>query len=69
MNSCAPTARAAAATSSGARVGPAEDDVLAHRAREQEPLLRDDAELAPQALLRHVAEVVAVDRDRPSRGS
>ena len=34
----------------GRRVGPAEADVLAHRAREQEALLRDDAELAAQAL-------------------
>jgi hypothetical protein len=40
-----------------------ERDVLAHRAREEETLLRDDAELAAQALLRDRAEVVAVDGD------
>src|SRR5919106_410174 len=48
-----------------ARVRPSERDVLAHRAREEESLLRDDAELAPQALLRHLSEVVPVDRNPP----
>ena len=68
MNSCAPTV-CAAATSSRRRVGPAEGDVVAHRAGEEEALLRDDPELAPQRLLRHLAEVDAVDRDRAGGGS
>ena len=39
----------------GLASGRAEEDVLAHGAREEEALLRDDAELAPQALLRDLA--------------
>ena len=45
-------------------VGPGEGDVVAHGAREQERLLRDDAELAAQRVDAHVAQVVAVD-ERP----
>ena len=63
MKSCAPTARAAATISASRRVGTAEGDVLAHRAGEEEALLRDDPELPAQRLLRDVAQVDAVDRD------
>ena len=63
MKRCAPTASAAAAISSGAASGPAERDVLGDRAAEEEALLRHDPELAAQRVLRHVAQVVAVDRD------
>src|SRR4029450_3036695 len=45
---------------------PAERDVLRDRAREQESLLRHDAELSPERRLGDRAEIVAVDRD-PSR--
>src|SRR3712207_5246791 len=45
------------------RVGAPEGDVLAHRPREEEALLGHDPELAPEARLRHVSEVVPVDRD------
>ncbi len=48
MNASAPTAAAAASISLAAGVGLTEGDVLGDRAREQEPLLRDDAELAAQ---------------------
>ena len=48
-------------------VGPGEGDVVAHGAREQERLLRHDAELAPQRLDGDVAQVVAVDRARCPR--
>jgi hypothetical protein len=41
-------------------VGPAERDVVADRAREQEALLRDDPQLRAQRALRHVSEIVAV---------
>ena len=43
----------------------AERDVLGDRAGEEEALLRDDAELAAQRRLRHLAQVEAVDRDPP----
>src|ERR671934_8642 len=46
-----------------ARVGPAEGDVLVHRAGEEEALLRHDAELPAERRLGHVAQVGAVDRD------
>ena len=49
----------------GRGVGPAEGDVVAHRACEQEPLLRHDPELAAERGLRHFAQIVAVDRDPP----
>ena len=45
-----------------ARLGPAEGDVLADAAGEEEALLGDDPELAPQRLLLHAAQVVAVDQ-------
>ena len=49
----------------GRGVGPAEGDVLGDGAGEEEPLLRHDAELAAQRVLRDVAQVVPVDRDPP----
>ncbi len=52
------------------RVGSGEGDVVADRPGEEERLLGDDAELAPQRAHRDVAEVVAVDRARgPAVGS
>ena len=45
------------------RVRAPEGDVLADRAGEEEALLRDDPELAPERGLGDVAEVDAVDRD------
>src|SRR2546423_3932396 len=45
------------------RVRPPERDVLGDRAREEEPLLRHDSELAAERRLRDVAEVDAVERD------
>ena len=50
-----------------ARLGPAEGDVLAHAAGEEEALLGDDPELAPQGVLLDPAQVVAVDRARGPR--
>src|SRR4029079_6447708 len=44
-------------------IRPPERDVLPNRAREEEALLRYDAELAAQALLGGRAEIVAVDGD------
>ena len=63
MNSSAPTARAAAATSSSVASGRPKAMFSRTVPGEEEALLRDDPELAPEALLRHVAQVVAVDRD------
>ena len=51
MNPWAPTAFAAATTSSVVGLQPPEEDVLLDRAVEQEGLLRDDAHLSPQAVL------------------
>ena len=45
-------------------VGTSERHVRPHRAREQERLLRHDAELPAERLERDVAEVVSVDRAR-----
>src|SRR3954466_720400 len=45
-----------------ARIRTAECDVLGDRPGEEEPLLRDDAELAAERLLRDVANVYPVDR-------
>ena len=45
------------------RVGASERDVLAHRRREEERVLRDHADRAPQRGELHVADVGAVDRD------
>ena len=67
MNSCACASRAACSTSLVGRVRHAEGDVLAHGRREQERVLRDDADLAAQRGERHVAHVGAVDRDAPCR--
>ena len=47
-------------------VEPAVGDVLADRAGEEEDILLDDADLAPQRRQRHVADVDPVDRD-PAR--
>ena len=47
----------------GAR--PAVCDVVFHRVVEQHRVLRNDADRAAQARLRHVAQVLAVDRDAP----
>ena len=63
MKSWAPTAVAAARISSLRGVRAAERDVVAHRAGEEEALLRNDPELAAERLLRHVAQVGPVDRD------
>ena len=49
----------------GARVGPAERDVGADRAREQERLLRHDPQLRAQRREGHVADVVPVDQHAP----
>ena len=57
MKSCAPTVCAAAHDLLRRRVGPAELDVVGHRAGKEEALLRDDAELTAQRGLRHVAEI------------
>ena len=48
MNSCACAARAAASTSSSVASGTPKRDVLADRRREEERILRDDADLAAQ---------------------
>ncbi len=65
MNSCAPTARAAASTSSGVASDAPEGDVLADRAAEQERLLRHDPHLRAQRRRADLAQVVAVDEDAP----
>ena len=50
------------------RVGHAERDVVADRCREEERVLRDDADLPTERAAREIADVDAVDaaRDRPS---
>ena len=68
MNSCAPTARAAASHVLVGRVRTPEGDVVADRAGEQVALLRDDAELGAQRALRDPAQVVAVDQHAPAVG-
>src|SRR4051812_21440993 len=50
------------------RAGPPEGDVLPHGPGKEKSLLRDDPELPAQALLRHLPEVVAVDRDSSLAG-
>ena len=67
MKSCACASLAARSTSSSVASGAPEGDVLADGRREEERVLRDDADLAPQRLELHVADVDAVDRD-PSLG-
>ena len=63
MNSCA-SARCGRGEHVGlARVGPAVDDVVAHRAVQQRGVLRDHADLRAQAVLRDVRDVLAVDED------
>ena len=46
-----------------AGVGPAVEDVVAHRAVQQRGVLRHHADLRPQAVLRDVGDVLAVDQD------
>ena len=46
------------------RVGTRKRDVLTDGAREEEALLRDDSELAPERLLFHFPEIDVVERDR-----
>ena len=53
MKSSAPTARAASRISSSEASGPAEGDVLAHGAAEQEALLGHDPHLRAQRVRRH----------------
>ena len=65
MNSCAPTACAAAATSAGLASGEPKAMLSRTVPGEQEPFLRHDAELPAERLLGHVAKVDAVDRDPP----
>ena len=48
----------------GRRPGPAIGDVVEDRVVEQHRVLRHDADRAPQAVLGHVAEILAVDLDR-----
>ena len=62
-SSVRPTRLTASLTSSSVADGPGEGDVVAERAREQERLLGDDAELASERLDGDVAQVVAVDED------
>ena len=47
-----------------ARAGPAVGDVVVDRVVEQHRVLRHDADRAAQAVLRDLADVLAVDRDR-----
>ena len=49
------------------RVDDAEGDVLAHGRREEERILRDDADRAPERAERHVAHVDAVELDAALR--
>ena len=49
------------------RAGPAERDVVAHGAREEEALLGHDSELSAERRHRDVPQVVPVDRDAPAR--
>ena len=63
MNSCA-SARSRGRDHVGVvRVGPAVEDVVAHRAVQQRGVLRDHADLRAQAVLRAVRDVLAVDQD------
>src|SRR5439155_6795048 len=50
-----------------ARARLAEGDVLGHGAGEEKAFLRHDPELVAQRLLRHVVEVVAIDREPAAR--
>src|SRR5262249_25900051 len=49
------------------RIEPAVANILAHRAAEQDRLLRHQADLRAQTLLRHAAHVVAIDQQRAGR--
>ena len=46
-----------------AGIGPAVEDVVAHGAVQQRGVLRHHADLGPQAVLRDVGDVLAVDQD------
>ena len=68
-NSVAPTVATRRLDLLQARLRPAEGDVLADAAGEEEALLGDDPELAPQRPLLDPAQVVAVDQHRaPAAG-
>ena len=58
--------RAASITSSREASGVAVGDVVEHGVVEQNRVLRNDAQARPQAGLRHVADVLAVDGDAPA---
>ena len=63
MNSCACARRAALSISACVAPGPAVADVGGDRAMQERRVLRDHADRGAQALLRHVADVLAVDAD------
>ena len=58
MNSSAPASRAARTASSKREAGPAGEDVVAHRAAEQEVLLQHHAEAPAQVAQVDLAQVV-----------
>ena len=63
MNPSACAGRAAAIISSRRRLGPAVEDVVGDRAVQQRGVLRHHADLAAQALLARLGDVLAVDQD------
>ena len=67
MNPCAPMAWAACSMSSRRRAGAPEADVVGHGAGEQEALLGDGDDGAPEVGLGEVAQVDAVERARSRR--
>ena len=68
MNSCACALRAAATISASRRARLAVADVGGDRAVQQRRVLRHHADRRAQALLRHVRDVLAVDRDAARLG-
>ena len=66
MKSCAPTGLAALTISASVASGRANAMLSRTVPGEEEALLRHDAELAAQRRLRHVVDVVPVDRDPPA---
>jgi hypothetical protein len=69
MKSCAFAARAAASTSACGRVRAAVGDVRPHRVVEEDRLLGDDPQQRAQVGEPELAQVHAVEGDRPSVGS
>ena len=63
MNSSACACRAASRISVLARVRPAVEDVVADRAVQERGVLRDEADLAAERILRDLRDVLAVDQD------